>query len=93
MMECKLLDNYIRFRGVQESQKKVQEEIVNIISEFLELPPNEVEKECDEVYIVNSEYACIKKLPRDVIVKVTTHQMRDLILTRHYQEPMKVLGK
>lgn len=42
---------------------------------------------------INSEFACIKYLPRDVIVKVMNHKIRDLILSRHFQEPLEVLGK
>lgn len=93
LMECKFLDNYIRFRGVPENQKETREEMVNILSEFLELPQNDVEKECDEIYRVNSEFASIKKLPRDIIVKVVTHKMRDAILSKQYKEPMEILGK
>lgn len=44
LMECKILDNYIRFRGNSESEKDVREEIVNIISEFFEIPQEEIEK-------------------------------------------------
>lgn len=92
LMECKLLDNYIRFRGVPESEKDVREEMVNIISEFLEMPLDDVERECDDIYRVNSDFARVKKLPRDIIVRVITHKMRNLIFNRHYQEPLEVLG-
>lgn len=67
--------------------------MVNIISEFLEMPQEEVEKEYDDIYRVNSEFARQKKLPRDIIVRVITHKMRDLIFVRHYQDPLEVLGK
>lgn len=87
------MDNYLRFGGVPESQGEVREEMLNILSEFLEKPQEELEQMCDKIYRVNSEYARMKKLPRDIIVKVTTHKMRYYILSRHFQEPMEVLGK
>lgn len=93
LLECKLLDNYIRFRGVPESEKEAREEMINIISEFLEMPPDEVERECDIIYRVNSDFARQKKLLRDIVVKVTTCKMRDLILAKQYQEPMEISGK
>lgn len=92
-LECKLLDNYIRFRGVPENQKETREEMINILSEFLEMPQSEVEQECDEIYRVNSEFAHIRKLPRDIIVKVLNHTMRDAILNKQYHEPMEISGK
>lgn len=91
-MECRQLDKYLRFRGIQESHKDVREELLDILSEFLEIPQNELEKEVDEIYRINSEFTRIK-LPRDVIVKVTTYKMRDLILSQHFQEPLEILGK
>lgn len=48
-MECSQLDTYLRFRGIQESNKEVREEMIDI-SEFLELPQNELKKEVDEIY-------------------------------------------
>lgn len=93
LLECKLLDNYIRFRGVPESEKEAREEMINIISEFLEMPPDEVERECDIIYRVNSDFARQKKLLRDIVVKMTTCKMRDLILAKQYQEPMEISGK
>lgn len=67
--------------------------MINILSEFLEKPYDEIETMCDEIYRANSDFALTKKLPRDIIVKVTTHKGRGLIFTKHYQEPMEVLGK
>lgn len=33
------------------------------------------------------------ELPRDIIVKVTKHKMRDLILIKQFQELMEIAGK
>lgn len=93
LTECKLMENYIRIRGMPESETDLREEMVNIISEFVELPMKEIERELDVVYRVNSEFARKKNLPRDIIVKVLTHKMRDLIFTRQFKEPMEVKGK
>lgn len=80
-MKCRQLDKTLRIRGIQESQKEVREEILDILSELLEICTNEVEKEIEEIYRINSEFAHIKKLPRDMIVKVTSYKMRDSILS------------
>lgn len=93
LLECKLLDGYVRFRGVPENDKEVREEMVNIIAEFLEMSPNEVERKCDVIYRVNSNFAKQKKLPRDIVVNLITHKMCDLILAKQYQEPMEIMGK
>lgn len=60
LMDCKLLDN-LRFRGVPEMKGDVRQEMVNIVSEFMEKSQEEVEGMCDEIYRVNSEFACEKK--------------------------------
>lgn len=93
LMDCRLMDNYLRFRGVPESQEDVRQEMLNILPEFLEKPYEEVEAMCDDTYRVNSNFARAKKLPRDIIVKMTAHKWRDLVLRKHFQEPMEVLGK
>lgn len=92
-MECRQLDKTLRIRGLQESQKEVREKVLDIISEMVEIAKEKLEKEIEEIYRINSEFACIKKLPRDVIIKVTSYKLRDLILSRYFQEPPEVAGK
>lgn len=53
--------------------------MINIISKFMEIPPDEVEKELDEVYRVNSDFARQRNLPRDIIVRVLSHKFCDQI--------------
>lgn len=93
MMEYKILENSIRIRGLPESGKNLREEVVEIIAELVELPLNEVARECDDIYRVNSDFARQKNLPRDIILKVLTHKMWDLIFASHYREPVEVQGK
>lgn len=93
IMECKLLENCIRFRGLPENEKNIREEMIEILAEFLEISAEEVESKCDDIYRVNSEFARRKNLPRDVIVKLLTHNLRDSIFARHYQEPLEIAGK
>lgn len=57
VMECKLLENTLRFRGIPELKGDEREEIINIISEFLEKSQDEIEEMCDDVYRVNSDFA------------------------------------
>lgn len=93
VMECKLLENTLRLRGIPESRGNEREEIINILSEFLEKSQDDIEEMCEDLYRVNSDYARHKNLPRDVIIKLTTHKARDTILTKHFQDPMMVLNK
>lgn len=92
-MEYKQLDKTLRIRGIQESQKDVRDEVLEMLAELLEISTDEVQKEIEEIYRINSEFARIKNLPRDVIIKVTSYKIRDLILSRHFQEPLESQGK
>lgn len=92
-LECKMLENCMRFRGVPESENNVWLEMIEIISEFLEMSVEEVEKDCVDIYKVNSDFARQKNLPRDIIVKVVSHKLRDMIFSKQYQEPLEVSGK
>lgn len=93
LRDCKLLDNFLCFRGIPEMKGEVRQEIINVLAEFLEKTPEETDGLCDEIYRVNSDFARDKKLPRDVIIKVLTNKMRNLILTKNTEEPMEVMGK
>lgn len=93
VLEYKILENSIRFRGIPESEKDVREEMTDIISELIEIPPDEVDRDCEAIYRVNSDFARQKSLPRDIIVKVTSHKLRDLIFSRYYQDNLEIEGK
>lgn len=51
------MDNYLHFRGGPESQQEVRNEMINILAEFLEMPSEDIEHACDEIYRVNSDFA------------------------------------
>lgn len=93
LMECKILENHLRFRGIPEMKGEVRQEMIDIISEFIEKSQEEVEQMCDDIYRVKSDFIRNKNLPRDIIVKLLAHKDRDLILAKHFQEPMEISGK
>lgn len=72
MMDCKMLELYLWFRGVPEEQRRLREQTIILIADLIQRPIEEIDKNCDEIYRVNSEYAKLKNISRDIIVKVST---------------------
>lgn len=94
MLEAKTMDRQIRLRGIEEEKdENTYQKMVTILSEFLEKPEEEIQDSLDLAYRVNSAFAISKKLPRDIVIQLTTMRKKDEILKRHYETPMEIDNK
>lgn len=67
--------------------------MVTILSEFLEQPEDEVQSSLDLAYRVNSAFAMSKRLPRDIVIQLTTMKKKEEILRKQYETPMEIDNK
>lgn len=93
MLDCKMLELHLCFRGIPEEQGDIRQQMIILIVDLVQRPPEEIDKNCYGIYRVNSEFARQKNIPRDVIVKVTTRKLIDEILDKQFKEPLHNKGK
>lgn len=94
LLEAKTTERQIRLRGLEEEQNEdIIRKIIAILSELLELPPEEIQQTLDLVYRVNSNFAKQNKLPRDIIIQFTTLRKKEEFLRKHYETPLEVDNK
>lgn len=60
-MDCKLLELHLRFRGVVEEKGNIRDQMITLIADYIQKPIEEIDKNCEEIYRINSEYTRIKK--------------------------------
>lgn len=93
MMDCKMLELHLHMRGLTEEPGDLRDQIITLLADFLQKSCEEIDNNCEVVYRVNSEFAKLKKLPRDVIIQLATKRLRDEILDRQTREPLMDKGK
>lgn len=94
LLEAKTTESQIRLRGLEEEQNEnIMQKITGILSEFLEQPPEEIQASLDLVYRVNSNFAKKDKLPRDIVIQLTTLRKKEEILRKHFETPLEVGNK
>lgn len=47
LMDCKMLELYLRFRRVKEEQGNTREQMVTLLADYLKKPCEEIDKNCD----------------------------------------------
>lgn len=70
LMDCKLLELHLRFRGIPDEQGILRDQIIRLIADFLQRSPDEIEKN-------PSDYAKAKNIPSDVVVQLPSKRIRD----------------
>ncbi|XP_015668958.1 ubiquitin carboxyl-terminal hydrolase 14 isoform X1 [Protobothrops mucrosquamatus] len=94
VMEMEKASYFLRFQNIMEDK---EENLVDLITELLadalEIGKQEMEVELDQIYRVNSNYARKNKVPREVHVRFLRKSVRDKILRRVRDDPLKYKGK
>lgn len=94
LLEAKTTERQLRLRGLEEEQNEdLPQKITGICSELLEQPPEDIQASLDLVYRVNSNFAKQNKIPRDVVIQLTTMRKKEEILKKHYETPLEVDNK
>lgn len=66
---------------------------MDILSEFLEQAVEQIQSSLDLAYRVNSAYAVSKKLPRDIVIQLTTVRKKEEILKQQFEKPLEIDNK
>lgn len=66
------------------------QKIVDILSECMEQPIEQIQSSLDLAYRVNSAYAASRKLPRDIVIQFTTVRKKEEILKQQYKTPLEI---
>ncbi|KAJ7313435.1 hypothetical protein JRQ81_004803, partial [Phrynocephalus forsythii] len=84
----------VRIRGVEETK---EQELLNTIilplAERMGLEVKEFEKEIEFIRRINSRFAKMNKLPRDVRVTFVRREMKQKVMRIMSEEPLTILGK
>lgn len=92
--EMKLRELQLRVRGLEEKEEEnVRYKVINVVAELLELNPEEIDKRLDYVFRLQSPYVNKEKIPRDIIVNVTSKQLKDQIIQQSLQNPIEYKGR
>nr|GEZ82414.1 hypothetical protein [Tanacetum cinerariifolium] len=83
----------LRFRAIPEQQgEDIRNRMLQILAQFLQIDQEELDLDLDKVYRINTRYAAIKKVPRDVLVHFVRQRTRDKVLQQHSKSRLKVEG-
>lgn len=67
--------------------------MIDILADFVQRPPEEIDNICEGSYRVNSEYAKVKNIPRGVVVQLTSKKIRDEIFEKQLKAPLQIQDK
>ncbi|XP_061477683.1 uncharacterized protein LOC133382042 [Rhineura floridana] len=94
VMEFRDKEYCLRFRAIpEETGEDIREKIVTVLAKSLEMNEDRMEFEIDTVYRINSRYATMKKIPRDVLVNFLKRKTRNTVLQHHFNNGFKIDGK
>lgn len=93
-LEIDKANHYLRLQNLEEeSEENLLETVTKMLAENLEIEPEEIRGETDEIYRLNTSYARRNKVSREVHVRFTKKAMRDEILKRTREQPLIYKGK
>ncbi|KAJ7342210.1 hypothetical protein JRQ81_009670, partial [Phrynocephalus forsythii] len=84
----------VRIRGVEETKEQdLLNTIIQPLAERMGLEVKELEKEIEFIHRINSRFAKMNKLPRDVRVTFVRREMKEKVMRIMSEEPLTILGK
>lgn len=85
---------FLRFQNVEQlDQENLRQEMIQMLSEFLQRDLELIERDVDLVYRVNSQFAILHNVPREVHIKFVKRELRDEILRKQRQGALTYRGK
>lgn len=91
--ELKLRELQLRIRGLEEEEgEDIRDKVVDILAELLEINSEELDKMLDYVFRLRSFYANKNKVPRNVLVNVTSKKLKDQMIQQSLQNPIELGG-
>ncbi|XP_067318460.1 uncharacterized protein PF3D7_1120000-like [Anolis sagrei] len=92
--EAKDMEFQLRLRNIQEEVKEdISAKVIEILTELMECPKQEMKEQTDRIYRINTNYARRNKTARDVIVHFTKKTARDDILRVNNRRTIYYKGK
>uniref|UniRef100_A0A2D4EV61 L1 transposable element RRM domain-containing protein n=1 Tax=Micrurus corallinus TaxID=54390 RepID=A0A2D4EV61_MICCO len=92
-LELKKAAFFFRFQNIVEEKKEdLRSLMAELIAEALQKDKTEIMNELDEVYQVQTHYACRHKLPGEVHVRFVKRTTRDMLYGRMRDEPLVFKG-
>nr|XP_060616671.1 trichohyalin-like [Anolis sagrei ordinatus] len=92
--EAKDMEFQLRLRNIQEEVKEdISAKVIEILTELMECPKQEMKERTDRIYRINTNYAKRNKTARDVIVHFTKKTARDDILRVNNRRNIYYKGK
>lgn len=93
-MEMDRASHVLRFRNILEDREQDLTQIItDLLANALGWETDDMKLEIDQVYRINSKYAKIKKVPREVQVIFIRKTTRDKILKVANDNPLRLEGK
>lgn len=85
---------YLRFQNiVEEREEDLGELMAELIADVLQRDKEEIVREIDEIYRVQTNYARRNKLPREVHVRFARKRVRDILYNMTRDEQITYRGK
>ncbi|KAJ7335898.1 hypothetical protein JRQ81_013839 [Phrynocephalus forsythii] len=84
----------VRIKGVEEMKEQdLLNTIIQPLAERMGLGVKELENEIEFIHRINSRFAKMNKLPRDVRVTFVRREMKERVMRIMSEEPLTILGK
>lgn len=83
-----------RLRGVIEDKGgNITEVVADLLANYLGEQLEDMTLNLETVYRENSTVATQNKLPRDIVVQLTSKKLKEEIIAKSYKEPLEIEGK
>ncbi|XP_032073547.1 proteasomal ubiquitin receptor ADRM1 homolog isoform X1 [Thamnophis elegans] len=94
VLEMEKAAYFLRFQNIKEEKREnLMDVITELLAGALQKTKQEVQVEIGEIFRIHTNYTRRHKLPREVRVRFTKKRLRDEILKRSREEPLKYKRK
>lgn len=93
-MEMDKASFYLRFQNIiEEKEEDLGDKMAELIADILQRDKQEIIRELDEIYRVQTNYVRRNRLPREVHVRFARKKLRDIVLNIAREEQIIFRGK
>lgn len=94
LLDLKAKEHVLRFRAIAETPKEqTRGRMVAKLATFLQKDRQWVDSEIDKAFRVNSQFASLNKLSRDILIHFVRKNTRDMILQHHSKNKFQIDNK
>ena len=93
-IEMDRASNILRFRNIPENNDMgLLDQMEEALVEFLDIEKSQMSREIAEIFRINSSFARRNKMPRDVHITFLRRKIKEDILKRSRENPLKIQGE